>query len=200
MSWHLDRKVSTWSRPLGVDSAASPRWVTGSAASWTPMVEGSGPARCPHRLPVPVPGRHLPQGPVEGRVVYPAVVIATGADHLTAAARSGLMLVTQRTALLARVPALAARPRTPWCPGWSSPTPIRPHTAIAGHVPGAAWQALRVPFLRNVTRRVPRGSAEWSPAAPSAPSSPSPRRRGHRPARQVAPCWSQVPGRGQDAG
>ena len=161
------RKVDDLVKALGVDS-----WhlqVRGQPDLWRAGRGGGGlplPLAVPHRLPVPVPGRHLPQGQGRWASGRRAVVIATGVTADGGREVLGLDVGDSEDGAFwtAFLRSLKAR-------GLAGVQLVvsDAHTgltqAIAAVMAGAAWQRCRVHFLRNVLDRVPRGSAEMVAAA-----------------------------------
>jgi putative transposase len=120
----------------------------------------------PHRLPVCVPGRHLPQGPCGQPGRRRAVVIASGVGADGGREVLGVDVGDSEDGAFwtAFLRSLKAR-------GLAGVQLVisDAHTglkaAIGAVMAGASWQRCRVHFLRNVLARVPRGSVEMVAAA-----------------------------------
>src|SRR4029450_6114713 len=125
------------------------------------------PLAWPHRLPVCVPGRHLPQGPGGWTGGLPGGSHRHRGDRRRRPGSPGPRRGRQRgRRVLDRLPALAQGPRAVVGVQLvisAAHTGLR--AAITAVMAGACWQRCRVHFLRNVLARVPRGSAEMVAAA-----------------------------------
>ena len=170
------RKVDDLVKALGVDSGISKSEVSRICAELDAEVAGVPvPLAGPHRLPVRVPGRHLPQGPRGRTGRVPSGRDRHRGDHRRRprGPRPGRWRQRGRR-LLDRVPALAQGPRARPGSSWSSPTPTPASSqAIAATMAGAAGSAAGSTSCATCWPGCPGARPRWSPR-PSAPSSPSP--------------------------
>jgi putative transposase len=161
------RKVDDLVKALGVDSGISKSEVSRICAELDGEVAAFRSRSLAHtRFPVPVRGRHLPQG--QGRR---AGGLPRGGDRhrghrrrRPGSPRPGCGRQRGRR-VLDRLPAQPESPRAHRGAAGRLRRPHRAEAAIGAVMAGAAWQRCRVHFLRNVLARVPRGSAEMVAAA-----------------------------------